>query len=208
MKRVLIVVDMQNDFITGSLRSQAAQEIVPKITKAIDEFDGYVIATMDTHGGAKYYLDTQEGHNLPVPHCEHNTEGWKLHPDIEAAISSTEVDPFMPKTYTKHEFGCVPMARTLKFNSHKLKEIILVGVCTDICVISNALLLKSYLPEVKIIVDADCCAGTTPERHEAALEVMKSCQIVVVNGVNYRSIPDNDIKKTPEMIEENGSFPF
>ena len=141
-KKVLVVVDMQNDFITGSLGTPEAQAIVPKVVEKIQEFGGTVLYTQDTHGAD--YLQTQEGRNLPVEHCIEGEDGWNFAPDLE--------------------------------------EIQLVGLCTDICVISNALLLKAFLPEVKLTVDASCCAGVTPESHQRALEAMKACQIEVVNG--------------------------
>lgn len=208
MEKVLVVVDMQNDFVTGSLGTEEAQSIVPAIAQKIKGYRGNVIATMDTHTGEMRYLQSQEGRYLPIPHCITGTDGWNLVPEIAAAIENKESDPFLPPIYMKSTFGCGPMVKALKFNSHKIREIEIVGVCTDICVISNALMIKANLPEVQIVVDSSCCAGSTPERHMAALEVMKSCQIKVVDGVEYQELPDNDIEKTPEMIEESGSLPF
>lgn len=174
-KKVLVVVDMQNDFITGSLGTPEAQAIVPKVVEKIQGFGGTVLYTQDTHGAD--YLQTQEGRNLPVEHCLKGTWGWQLEPRVEAVRDSTPIE--------KPTFGSKGLAEVLKaWHTYEgpLEEIQLVGLCTDICVISNALLLKAFLPEVKLTVDASCCAGVTPESHQRALEAMKACQIEVVNG--------------------------
>ena len=174
-KKVLVVVDMQNDFITGSLGTPEAQAIVPKVVEKIQGFGGTVLYTQDTHGAD--YLQTQEGRNLPVEHCLKGTWGWQLEPRVEAVRDSTPIE--------KPTFGSKGLAEVLKARhtyEGPLEEIQLVGLCTDICVISNALLLKAFLPEVKLTVDASCCAGVTPESHQRALEAMKACQIEVVNG--------------------------
>lgn len=171
---VLVVVDMQNDFISGALGTKEAQAIVPKVREKIQNFDGLVFFTMDTHG--KDYLLTQEGRNLPVEHCIKDTWGWQLDSQIEQVRQSTPIE--------KNTFGSKGLADVLKARSvydGPLEEIQLIGVCTDICVISNALLLKAYLPEVKLSVDAACCAGVTPESHRRALEAMKACQIQIEN---------------------------
>jgi nicotinamidase/pyrazinamidase len=173
-KKVLVVVDMQNDFISGALGTKEAQAIVPKVREKIQSFDGSVYFTMDTHG--KDYLSTQEGRNLPVEHCVKGTWGWELDPQIDQVRQSTPIE--------KNTFGSKGLADVLKArNTYEgpLEEIQLIGVCTDICVISNALLLKAYLPEVKLTVDASCCAGVTPESHRRALEAMKACQIEILN---------------------------
>lgn len=172
--KVLVVVDMQNDFIDGALGTKEAEKIVPEVVKKIKGFRGMVLATRDTH--EENYLDTQEGKKLPVKHCIRNTEGWEIRPEIRSLISETPVD--------KVTFGSVGLGEFLR-SYHEQKEavesITLVGLCTDICVISNAMVLKANLPEVPIIVDAACCAGVTPESHKNALEAMKVCQIEVVN---------------------------
>ena len=171
---VLIVVDMQNDFITGTLGTQEAQAIVPAVVEKIRRFDGTVLFTQDTHG--EDYLQTQEGRNLPVEHCIRGTWGWELEPRVEAVRNSAPIE--------KPTFGSKGLADVLKARNtceEPLEEIQLVGLCTDICVISNALLLKAYLPEVKITVDASCCAGVTPESHQRALRAMKACQVEIQN---------------------------
>jgi nicotinamidase-related amidase len=178
MKRTLIVVDMQNDFVTGPLGTEEARAIIPKIKAKIDEYiktRDEVIFTRDTHD--EDYLDTNEGKHLPVPHCIYDTEGWQVVPELDIP-ECEHIDKFT--------FGWPFWARIRDLDSgihftRYLQEIELVGVCTDICVVSNALILKSMYPRAKIIVDASCCAGVTPETHKAALTVMKSCQIEVVN---------------------------
>ena len=169
---VLVVVDMQKDFIDGALGTKEAQAIVPHVVEKIENFDGRVIATRDTHG--ENYLQTAEGQKLPVTHCIEGTDGWQLHPDIAALISRKPID--------KPTFGSTELAKLLGkcHSDHTIDSITLVGLCTDICVISNALLLKAVLPEVPIFVDASCCAGVTPESHENALRAMEMCQITVV----------------------------
>jgi len=168
--KYLIVVDMQNDFIDGSLGTDEAKGIVENVKKYIEAFEGEIIFTRDTHEGN--YLKTQEGKNLPVVHCVKNTYGWQI------------ADGIMPfsngrKIFDKPTFGCVEMAEYLKDLGNS-EEIVIVGLCTDICVISNAFLLKAYMPEVKISVVSSCCAGVTPESHKRALDAMKICQINVM----------------------------
>lgn len=172
-KRVLVVVDMQNDFITGALGTKEAQAIVPKVCERIRKFEGEVLFTRDTHG--EDYLETQEGRNLPVPHCVRGTWGWELEPRIEALRKSTPIDK---PAFGSKGLGDVLRARDVYEGG--LDEIVLVGLCTDICVISNALLLKAFLPETEITVDASCCAGVTPESHETALKAMSACQIQII----------------------------
>ena len=173
MKNVLIVVDMQKDFVDGALGSKEAVAIVPAVVKKISEFDGDIFVTFDTH--FENYLDTAEGKKLPVPHCIKGTEGWQLNEEVMAALS--------PKKYTsveKNTFGSVDLPALIReavADDDFTVEII--GLCTDICVVSNALIIKAIFPEVLITVDASCCAGVTPEKHEAALETMRSCQIDV-----------------------------
>lgn len=169
---VLVVVDMQKDFIDGVLGSPEAVAIVPKITEKIQNFSGEVFFTQDTH--FENYLDTQEGKKLPVLHCAKETEGWRIHPDLEVLHKSMPI--------LKNTFGSIKLGEILKEidQKEKISRIILVGVCTDICVISNAFLLKAFLPETEILVDAACCAGVTPERHQIALEAMGNCQIQIL----------------------------
>jgi nicotinamidase-related amidase len=170
MKKLLIVIDMQNDFIDGSLETAEALSIVENVKDKIRSYPPQcVLATMHTHGPD--YLSTQEGRNLPVEHCIRGTEGWKIRPDIEELLKGARI-------FEKPTFGSERLAEELK-KEDDLEEIELIGLCTDICVVSNALLLKAAMPEVRITVDASCCAGVTPEKHNAALETMRSCQIEV-----------------------------
>lgn len=175
MRRILIVIDMQNDFIDAALGTKEAVAIVEAVKDKIRSYPAAdVIATMDTHG--KNYMQTQEGKYLPVPHCIRETEGWQIRPDIADLLTEAKI-------YEKPTFGSTALAADLRDLSEKEEiELELVGLCTDICVVSNALLLKAVMPEVKISVDASCCAGVTPEKHLAALETMRSCQIQVING--------------------------
>ncbi len=169
--KVLIVVDMQNDFINGSLGTPEAEAVVTNVEKKIREWEGLVVATRDTHSAN--YLETQEGRNLPVVHCVEDTDGWQINPQIQAAL-----DEKGAQTINKPTFGSVALAMMLM--QCGVSEIQLVGLCTDICVVSNALLLKANMPEVPISVDASCCAGVTPAKHDAAIETMKSCQINIL----------------------------
>ena len=170
---VLIVVDMQNDFIDGALGTKEAKEIVPKAAEKIKSFDGRVIATRDTH--EENYLDTQEGRKLPVKPCIRGTAGWESRSEIQELIRELPMD--------KLTFGCLDLGNALqKYDEwqEKIESVTLIGLCTDICVISNAMIVKAALPETRVIVDASCCAGVTPESHKQALEAMKVCQIEVV----------------------------
>lgn len=175
--KTLIVVDMQNDFVTGSLGTKEAQAILPNVRRKIQEYGGrndHVIFTRDTHW--INYLATQEGQYLPVEHCISGTDGWQ----IDKSIMKNVMEIGIPLIYIdKGSFGYANWQFWSNYLSED-EEIELIGVCTDICVISNALILKAQFPEVKIAVDASCCAGTTPELHEAALKVMRSCQINVI----------------------------
>lgn len=172
--KILVVIDMQNDFIDGALGTKEAVEIVPRVAEKIKKFDGRILATRDTH--EENYLETQEGRNLPVKHCIRGTKGWEICPELKELIKEKPVD--------KMTFGSIELGRTLKeYHEHKesVESITLIGLCTDICVISNAMIVKASLPEVPVIVDAACCAGVTPASHRQALEAMKVCQITVVN---------------------------
>ena len=173
MKDVLIVVDMQNDFIDGALGTAEAVEIVPKVVEKVKAFPGTVIFTRDTH--MEDYLSTQEGRKLPVTHCIKGTPGWQIRDELEALRTNNAVD--------KPGFGSTALAHMLASmdKAEGLSSVTLVGLCTDICVISNAMLIKAALPEVPVIVDAACCAGVTPASHKNALEAMKMCQIDVIN---------------------------
>lgn len=171
MRKILIVVDMQNDFVTGSLGSAEAQAIVKKVAEKVASWDpNNLYFTRDTH--YPDYLATLEGEYLPVEHCIKGTDGWQiidiLLPYIEEDSQIIDKETFGYENWAHMYFGYEP-------------EFELVGLCTDICVVSNALALRMFYPNSKITVDASCCAGVTPEKHAAALEVMKSCQIEVIN---------------------------
>ncbi len=169
MENLLIVIDMQNDFIDGSLGSPDAAKILPSVKKKIAEFDGEVVFTKDTH--SRVYLLTQEGKNLPVEHCIKGTKGWEL---------NEEILPFskFSRIFEKPCFGSIELCEYVVGGDYK--NITIIGLCTDVCVVTAALMLKAYLPEVKITVDSACCAGITPEGHMHALETMKSCQINIL----------------------------
>ncbi len=172
--KYLIVVDVQNDFVDAALGTKEAVQMLPKLVRKVKDFEGTVIMTKDTH--EPNYLETQEGKYLPVEHCIKNTEGWELTERVEELRIEKN-----SKVYEKPTFGSMALAEDMKklYQSGQVDSIELVGLCTDICVISNALLLKAMMPELPIYVDAACCAGVTPKKHDAALEVMKSCQIIV-----------------------------
>lgn len=172
MKKTLIVVDMQNDFIDGSLGTKEAQAIVSKVKDKIAEYKSRgdeVIFTRDTH--YENYLDTPEGKNLPVEHCIKGTQGWQI---------SGELDTDKCLCIDKETFGFLGWESAKEQYGLELRKIELVGLCTDICVVSNALILKAAFPEAEITADAGCCAGVTPETHKAALETMKMCQVNVI----------------------------
>lgn len=172
MRKFLIVVDMQNDFINGALGTKEAVQIVPNVIEKIKGFEGDVIFTRDTHFDD--YLSTQEGANLPVKHCIKDTWGWQINPQIDELRNGMAID--------KVTFGSSKLFEMLEVENkrQKIDEITLVGLCTDICVISNAIGLKAFLPETKFIVDSSCCAGVTPQSHKNALEAMKMCQIEII----------------------------
>ncbi len=174
MKKFLIVVDIQKDFVDGALGTPDAVAIIDNAVSKIENFDGKIFVTFDTH--FENYMDSAEGKKLPVPHCIKGTDGWKLNDKISAALINK---------------GCTAVEK-LTFGSVELPKLIaeeagdddfsveLIGLCTDICVVSNALILKANFPEKEITVDASCCAGVTPETHSAALATMKMCQINVI----------------------------
>ena len=176
MKKILIVVDMQKDFVNGALGSAEAEAIVDNVVRKIGDFDGDVIVTYDTH--FNNYADTLEGRNLPVPHCIKGTDGWELDPRVQAALDKIEYT-----SVEKLTFGSTVLPDHIRENYDTDDiEIELVGLCTDICVVSNAMILKANFFETNISVDASCCAGVTPESHEAALLTMKMCQINILGG--------------------------
>jgi len=168
--KILVVVDMQRDFIDGALGTPEAVAIVPYVKEVIANFDGKVLFTRDTH--FSNYIDTQEGKNLPVAHCIKGTPGWEIHPELEVLRKTAAIDKL---TYGSSELPQV-LAR-----EENIESITFIGLCTDICVISNAMVTKAFFPEIPLIVDAKACAGVTPESHKNALEAMKMCQIAVVN---------------------------
>lgn len=170
---ILIVVDMQADFVDGALGTKEAVAIVPKVVEKIKHFDGPIIVTYDTHG--ENYLHTAEGKLLPVAHCVKGAPGWELNGQVEAALHGKRVT-----TVEKPTFGSVKLPEIVKnLSNGEDFSLELVGLCTDICVVSNALLLKAHFPEVPICVDESCCAGVTPATHDAALSTMRMCQITV-----------------------------
>jgi len=174
-QKILIVVDMQNDFIDGSLGTKEAQTIVPNVINKIKAFEGPIYYTQDTH--FENYLDTAEGKKLPVKHCIKDTEGHRLNKEIEELCNTNQSE-----LIEKITFGSIDLPELLQQRyGTSLAEIELIGLCTDICVISNAIILKAKFPEVKITVDASCCAGVTVESHQNALSAMKMCHIDVVN---------------------------
>ena len=179
MSKLVVVIDMQNDFIDGALGSEAAQSIVPKAVAAIEHYsnsDNSFCVTLDTHGDD--YFNTLEGKLLPVPHCMMGTEGIQLN----NAVAHVITDNFLGFTYinSKDTFGYNWFNDRIWFHKEKFDEIIIFGLCTDICVVSNALILRAACPDIPIKCLAYCCAGTTPDAHEAALKVMESCQIEVI----------------------------
>lgn len=171
MNKLLVVVDMQNDFVTGALGTPEAVAIVPavveRVARAAAEGED-ILFTQDTH--APNYMDTQEGRNLPVPHCIKDSEGWQIIPQLQEYTTRR-------MCVEKPTFGSMHLANLAMMSEYE--EIELIGLCTDICVISNAMLLKAALPEATISVDSKCCAGVTPASHANALEAMKMCQITV-----------------------------
>lgn len=176
MKKFLVVVDIQNDFVNGALGTREAEAIVDNAAKKISEFSGEIFVTLDTH--FDNYMETGEGKRLPVPHCIKGTEGWELNSKIASALLGHDFT-----TIEKITFGSVELPKMIAASAKgEAFEITLIGLCTDICVVSNALLLKAHFPEANISVDAGCCAGVTVDSHCAALNTMKMCQINIVNS--------------------------
>ena len=174
MQDILIVVDMQNDFIDGALGTKEAVAIVPRVKEKIPAFSGPVIFTRDTH--PENYMETQEGKNLPVPHCIKGTEGWQIRPELDSLRKTEPVD--------KPGFGSVELGRMLLEMNEKepIASVTLIGLCTDVCVISDALIIKAFLPEVPVKVDAACCAGISPRSHDNSLSAMAMCQVEILNN--------------------------
>ena len=175
-RKILIAVDLQNDFIDGALGTKEAVAIVPEAAKRIRDcraagFEIY--ATLDTHG--ENYMNTREGKKLPVPHCIRNTKGWEINPEIREALGDCTL-------VEKPTFGSVRLMEMIRNSVEPGQKVTieLIGLCTDICVVSNAMLLKAALPEAEMQVSAACCAGVTPAKHQAALETMASCQIDIL----------------------------
>lgn len=174
--KILFVIDMQNDFIDGALGTKEAIEIVPNVVKKIEESkDKLIIATYDTH--KEDYLNTLEGLKLPVPHCIYKSDGWQLNPDVEKALDNCpNVDKRLKLTFGYTEWDKVLNELT----DGNIEEIEICGLCTDICVVSNALILRALYRNVPIKIDSKCCAGVTHESHEAALKTMQMCQIDII----------------------------
>lgn len=174
MKNILVVVDIQNDFVDGALGTPEAVAIIDKAASKIQDFDGDIFVTYDTH--FENYMSTLEGQKLPVPHCIKGTNGWQLNDKIAKALKGKNY-----KAIEKLTFGSVDLPNLIKETiGEDTAQITLIGLCTDICVVSNALLLKANLLDCEIFVDAACCAGVTPETHNAALDTMRCCQINVI----------------------------
>ncbi len=174
-KKILIVVDMQKDFVDGALGTLEAQAILPSVAQKIKTHEGDIIATFDTH--ESNYLLTSEGKALPVEHCIKGTDGWRLHSEVSKALEGREY-----VSIEKPTFGSTELISYISENYDPSEiEIELIGLCTDICVVSNALLLKANFYETQISVDAKATAGVTEKSHLAALETMKMCQINILN---------------------------
>ena len=168
--KILVVVDMQNDFIDGALGTSEAVAIVPYVKQVIESFDGKVFFTRDTHFDD--YMNTQEGKNLPVPHCIKGSDGWQIRPELDSLRKTEAID--------KVTFGSSALVDVLK-KEKNIEEITFIGLCTDICVISNVAVVKAFFPEIPISVDAKACAGVTPQSHRTALEAMKAIQVKIIN---------------------------
>lgn len=173
MKKLLIVVDMQNDFVDGALGTPEAQAIVPNVVNKIKNWDGDIFCTQDTH--REDYLSTREGKHLPVVHCVEGTDGHKINEEVFSELCEY---PRHMVTLNKYTFGSTALPEIIRPLEYDYIE--LVGLCTDICVVSNAMILKAHFPEIDIAVDASCCAGVTPESHNAALTTMQMCQIGII----------------------------
>ncbi len=177
-RKILVVVDMQNDFLTGALRNEDGIKVIDNIKAKLDAADDetIIVFTRDTHNND--YMELEEGKNLPVPHCIKNTKGWEIEDTLKSVIEDLNQDVY---EIDKETFGSDKLFELLRLKKNQIDEVELVGVCTDICVISNAIIAKTALPNVPIYVDAACCAGVTPESHDTALAAMKACHIHVTN---------------------------
>lgn len=164
-KKLLVVIDMQNDFITGVLGNDECRAVVSNVVKKVEATDADIVYTLDIHNDN--YLQTQEGKKLPVPHCIRGTEGWQLIPELKNIKAV--------RGFEKNVFGSIELAEWIKENGYT--DVELIGVCTDICVISNAMTIRAVNPETQISVDAACCAGVTPQSHKTALDAMRACQV-------------------------------
>jgi nicotinamidase-related amidase len=178
--KILIVIDMQNDFIEGALGTKEAVSIVDSVIERIENSKGELILfTRDTH--QEDYLETSEGKKLPVIHCIEGSKGWEINEKVQRAWLYNEDTIVLPQlnnnTFDKPVFGSVKLVEFLKDHEGEITEIELLGVCTDICVISNGIMIRNTLPDVKLIVNSSCCAGVTPGSHNKALEIMEMCQI-------------------------------
>jgi len=167
--KILVVVDMQNDFIDGALGTVEAVAIVPAVKALIEGFDGKVLFTRDTH--FENYMQTEEGKHLPVPHCIKDTDGWQIRPELDALRTTDAID--------KLTFGSKELIALLA-SEQNIESVTLCGLCTDICVISNALLIKANYPEIPLYVVESACAGATPESHKNALDAMRMCQVEII----------------------------
>lgn len=185
--KVLVLVDLQNDFIDGSLGTKEAQAIVPKVVEKLENYpdksNTLILFTKDTHH--YNYLESFEGKNLPVEHCIENTSGWSINKEISRAAKNKgfltySSDMIINSRIYKSEFGSEILMDFFINHVDLIEEVEFIGLCTDVCVVTNALMARTVLPHIKISVDETCCAGTTPEKHLAALEVMKSCQIDII----------------------------
>lgn len=185
--KILVLIDLQKDFIDGALGSPEAQAIVPRVVEKIknysDKGNTLVLFTKDTH--YDNYMDTLEGSYLPIPHCIENTSGWSINKEITDAVEknrflSYSSDKIIKSRVYKNTFGSDDLRKFFEKFKDDIEEVEFVGLCTDICVISNVLMARMVLPDTEITVDASCCAGVTPDKHQAALEVMRSCQINVI----------------------------
>lgn len=169
--KLLVIIDMQNDFIDGALGTKEAEEIVPKVVKYAENYDGYIVMTQDTHFDD--YLSTLEGSKLPIPHCIINSEGWEICDELSYIERKSQM------VFSKSGFGSSQLVEWIRLNT-SITEVDIVGLCTDICVIVNTFAIKTFLPNITIRVHEDLCAGTTPENHKNAIEAMKVCQIDIV----------------------------
>lgn len=173
MREILVVVDMQNDFISGCLGTKEAVKIVPDVVRLVEDFDGEVVFTRDTH--ALDYYETAEAKKLHVRHCVRGSSGWEICRELQELSLYEDA-----RIFNKGTFGSTKLAAYLASQAEDFYSVTLCGLCTDICVISNALLIKAFLPEVPIYVAASCCAGTTPTAHERALKSMRACHINIL----------------------------